>query len=336
MFAIRSRPASAGLCVRATAFILAGTALAAPFGAAHATGTRAGTNIDNTATATYDQGGTPATVNSNLHRILVDELINVTLDWTDPADVPTTPGATNQVTTYRITNTGNGIETFGLTTVSTVAGDNYDPTVTSIVIDDGDGVYEPGIDVVYVPGANDPVLNPDAGVTVFVLVTTPGGVNDNDRGGVQLIATSRTGTGAPGTSFAGAGEGGGNAVIGSSGGDAEDTGYYEVASATVGLVKSATVSDPFGGTTAVPGSVITYQIVATVTGSGSMNALAINDIVPAGTTYVPGSITLGGGGLTDATDADAGRFNANTVTVTLGTVPGGQTRTVTFQVRINN
>jgi uncharacterized repeat protein (TIGR01451 family) len=336
MFAHRSRPAAAGYRLRATALILAGTALAAPFAAAQATGTRAGTNIDNTATATYDVGGTPTTVPSNTHRILVDELINVTLDWTNPADVPTTPGATNQVTRYQVTNTGNGVETYGLTTVSTVAGDNYDPTVTSLVIDDGDGVYEPGIDVVYVPGSGDPVLNPDDSVTVFVLVTTPAGVVDNNRGGVQLIATSRTGTGAPGTSFAGAGEGGSNAVVGSSGGDAEDTGYYEVAAATVGLVKSAVVVDPFGGSTAVPGSVITYSIVATVTGSGSLSGLAINDLVPVGTTYVPGTITLGGSGLTDAADADAGAFASNTVSVSLGTVPGGQTRTVTFQARINN
>jgi uncharacterized repeat protein (TIGR01451 family) len=104
----------------------------------------------------------------------------------------------------------------------------------------------------------------------------------------------------------------------------------------VGLVKSATIVDPFGGTTAVPGSIITYRIVATVSGTGNMNGLGITDIVPAGTTYVTNSITLGGNGLSDNVDADAGNFTGNTVSVSLGTVPGGQTRTVTFQVRINN
>lgn len=318
------------------ALLLASAAICLPFSAAQAGGTRAGTNIDNTATATYDQGGTPATVDSNTHRILVDELIDVTVDWSDPADVATTPGATNQVTTYRVTNNGNGVETYGLTTVSTVAGDNFDPTVTSIIIDDGDGVYEPGIDVVYVPGSNDPVLDPDEAVTIFILTTTPSGVVDNDRGGVRLIATSGTGTGAPGGSVPLAGEGGGNAVFGPSGGDGDDTGYYDVASATVALVKTATIVDPFGGATAVPGSVVTYRIVATVTGSGSLPALRINDAVPANTTYIPGTVTLGGAAQTDAADADAGSFAANSVAVTLGTVAGGSTRTVTFQVRINN
>jgi uncharacterized repeat protein (TIGR01451 family) len=318
------------------ALLLAGSMALVPFTTAQAAGTRAGTNIDNTATATYDQGGTPASVNSNTHRILVDELINVVVDWGDPADVPTTPGSTNQVTAYQVTNTGNGIETFGLTTVSTVSGDNYDPTVTSLVIDDGDGVYEPGIDVVYVPGTNNPVLNPDQSVTIFVLSTTPGAVSDNDRGGVRLIATSQTGTGTPGTSFPGQGEGGGTAVIGTSGGDGDDTGYYRVASATVALVKSAVVADPFGGTTAVPGSLITYTIVANITGTGSLPNLRITDAVPAGTTYVVNSITLGGTAQSDPVDADAGSFGSNTVTVNLGTVPGGQSRTVTFQVRVNN
>jgi uncharacterized repeat protein (TIGR01451 family) len=317
-------------------FLLAGTTLLLPLHTANAAGTRAGTLIDNTATATYDVAGTPTTVPSNTHQVRVDELIDVNVDWTDPADVPTTPGATAQVTAYQITNIGNGVETYGLTTVSTVGGDNYDPTVTSIVIDDGDGVYEPGIDVVYAPGTNDPVLNPDQSVTVFVLVTTPVSVADGNRGGVQLIATAGTGTGAPGSSVAGGGEGGGAAVYGTSGGNDDDTGYYAVSSAVVSLLKSASVADPFGGTTVVPGSVITYTIVANVTGSGSLANLRINDAVPTGTTYVPGSITLGGTGQSDAADADAGSFASNTVTVNLGTVAGGNSRTVTFQARINS
>ncbi|MEQ1688329.1 MAG: hypothetical protein ABL874_07130 [Sphingopyxis sp.] len=300
-----------------------------------ATGTRAGTLIDNTATATYDPGSGPVTVNSNLHSLKVDELIDTTVAWSDSADVVTTPGATSQVLKYQVTNTGNGVETFGLSTVANIGGDQYDPSVTSIVIDDGDGVYEPGIDTVYVAGAGDLVLNPDQSITVFVVSTTPSGVVDGDRGGVRLVATSKTGTGAPGTSFAGAGEGGGNAVIGATGGDGENDGFYLVSSATVALVKSAKVIDPFGGTTSVPGSRITYTIIATTTGTGSLSGLSISDAVPTGTTYFPGSITLGGVVQSDAADTDAGSFASNIASVVLGTVAGGQTRTVTFQVTIN-
>lgn len=317
------------------AVVALSTSVVLSAGIAQAAGTRAGTTISNTASATYDRGGTPETVDSNPNNILVDELVNLTVDWSDPADVPTTPGATNQVLTYTLTNNGNGIETFALSTVSTIAGDNYDPTVTQIVLDDGDGVYEPGIDVIYVPGSNNPVLNPDQQINIFVLSTTPGSVSDGNRGGVQLIATSTTGVGAPGTAFPGQGEGGGTAVLGTSGGDSNDDGFYEVAAATVALTKAATVADPFGGSLAVPGSVITYTLTATTTGSGNLPSLVINDGIPAGTTYVPGSITVGGAAQTDAADADAGAFASNSVSANLGTVPGGQTRVVTFRVTIN-
>ena len=322
---------------RYTILLLSGAALSAVATPAMAAGTRAGSVIENTATATYDVGPGTSSVNSNQHDLQVDELIDVTVDWADPADVPTTPGATGQVLTFTVTNNGNGNETYGLTTVSTIGGDNYDPTVNQIVIDDGDGIYEPGIDAVYVPGTNDPALEPDASVTVFVISTTPGGVADTNRGGVQLVAASQTGTGAPGTNVGGAnaGEGGSDAVVGTSGGDGLDNGFYVVAAATVSLVKSATVADPFGGSDALPGSTVTYTITANTVGGGTLPNLRITDAVPTGTTYVPGSITLGGSPLSDATDADAGNFGAGTVTVNLGNVPGGQTRVVTFQVTIN-
>lgn len=312
--------------------VISALSLASP---ATAAGTRAGTVIDNTATATYDEGGTPVEVDSNLNSLTVDELLDTVVAWDDGADVATTPGANGGALTFTITNTGNGEEAFLLSTVSTLGGDDYDPTGVTIVIDDGDGVYEPGIDVVYVAGAGNPVLDPDETITVFVIANTPGGLTDGDRGGIQLTAEAVTGTGTPGTSFAGQGEGGGDAVVGTTGADGEDDGYFQVAAATVSLAKSATVVDPFGGSSAVPGSTITYQIVATTSGSGSLPNLAINDAIPTGTTFVPGSITLGGTTLTDAADADAGRFAANSVAVSLGTVVGGQTRTVTFQVTID-
>lgn len=317
------------------ALLIGASTLAMVPESALAAGTRAGTLIENTASATYDVGPTQISVDSNTNTVRVDELIDAVVDWSDSADVTTLPGSTGQVLAFSITNNGNGEESFSLSTVSTLGGDDYDPTVTTIVIDDGDGVYEPGQDTVYVPGSNDPVLQPDASVTIFVLSTTPTGADDGDRGGVRLVAASRTGTGAPGTSFAGQGEGGGDAVIGTTGGDGSDDGFYAVSAATVALTKSAVVLNQFGNADPIPGATITYTIEATTTGSGSLANLAINDAIPSGTTYVAGSLRLGATVLTDATDADAGRFASNAITVSLGTVPGGQTRTVTFQVTIN-
>ena len=77
------------------------------------------------------------------------------------------------------------------------------------------------------------------------------------------------------------------------------------------------------------------MIVATVAGSGSVSGLAITDDIPADTNYVPASIKLGGSALSDAADADAGDYNGTRINVALGTVAGGQTRTVTFQTMID-
>ncbi len=304
---------------------------------AMAAGTTAGTMISNTATASYtDSGGNSQTANSNQVDIKVDELLDVTVATADPGPVAVAPGATNQVTSFTVTNTGNGSEAFDLSATTAIGGDQFDPTATSIVIDtNNNGVYDAGVDTVYTSGSNALTLAPDQSQRVFVLSTIPGGGADLDRGFIDLTASARTGSGTPGTVFAGQGQGGGDAVAGSSGADGTDRGIYVVQNATMTFIKSASVLDPFGGSRSVPGSIVTYSLVATVSGSGSLANLPIGDLVPPNTTYQPGTLTFQGNGMTDANDADAGSFTGNAVSVQLGTVAGGQTRTVTFKVRIN-
>lgn len=315
-----------------TSCILAATLSANP---AHAAGTLAGTDIQNIASATFDTAGGPVTIQSNTVVIKVDELLDVTVASTDPGDVTTSPGATGNVQTFRITNTGNGDEAFGLTANVANGGDDFDPTLQQIVIDtNNNGVFDAGVDTVYTSGVNDPVIAPDQSVTVFVITTTPAGVVDTNRANVSLNAVARTGTGTPGTSFAGAGQGGGNAVVGSTTAQATANGFLAVRATSVALLKSATILDPFGGNRPVPGAVVTYSLVATVSGTGTMNNLVITDPIPVGSQYQTGSITLEAAALTDAADADAGAFTGTSITVAAGNVPAGQTRTVTFKVRI--
>ena len=82
-------------------------------------------------------------------------------------------------------------------------------------------------------------------------------------------------------------------------------------------------------------------MTATVGGSGSLTNVAIADNVPANTTYVAGTMTLQGASVTDTADADAGVFVPpagvvpGRIEAALGAVAAGQTRTVTFNVRIN-
>lgn len=302
-----------------------------------AAGTPAGTNITNVATATYEgPNGGEASIDSNVVTLKVDELLDVSVAWGDPADVATSAGLTGQPLKFTVTNGGNGTEAFALATVANGGGDDFDPAVTSIVLDsNGNGAYDAGVDTVYSSGSNDPQLDADQSVTVFVLSSIPAGAGDGHRGRVDLTAVAKTGSGAPGTSFAGLGQGGGDAVVGATGADSEDDGYYRVAKASVAFVKSATVADPFGGTAATPGSTVTYTLAATVSGTGSLANLRVADPVPAGTTYQPGSLTLEGGALTDSADADAGSFTGTAINVALGTLAAGSTKTITFQVKID-
>jgi hypothetical protein len=74
-------------------------------------------------------------------------------------------------------------------------------------------------------------------------------------------------------------------------------------------------------------------------GSGTATSMLFTDLIPASTTYVPGSLKLNGTALTDAVDADAGNFDTNPnnhVHVTLGNLTqAGGTQTIDFAVTIN-
>ncbi|MEE2795686.1 MAG: hypothetical protein VX512_12715 [Pseudomonadota bacterium] len=301
---------------------------------AHAGGVKAGTLIENTASATYDGGAGPVTIPSNTITVKVDELLDVTVTSRDSGPVSAAPGSA--VLTFELTNTGNGPEAYTLTANPAVAGNDFDTTVNGIAVDtNGNGVYDPGVDQMLTGPATTAAIAADASLTVFVLVTIPGGVADGDQSDVSLLAEAVTGTGAPGTAFAGQGAGGGNAIVGSTGANAAATGSLSVGITDVDLIKSATVRDPFGGTGIVPGATITYAIRAEVRGSGSVSDLVVTDAVPADTTYVAGSLKLDGATLTDAADADAGRSSTSGISVDLGTVSGGSSHTVTFQVIID-
>ena len=301
---------------------------------AHAGGVKAGTLIENTASATYDGGAGPVTIPSNTITVKVDELLDVTVTSRDSGPVSAAPGSA--VLTFELTNTGNGPEAYTLSATPAVAGNDFDTTVNGIAVDtNSNGVYDPGVDQMLTGPATTAAIAADASLTVFVLVTIPGGVADGDQSDVSLLAEAVTGTGAPGTAFAGQGAGGGNAIVGSTGANATATGSLSVGITDVDLIKSATVRDPFGGTGIVPGATITYAIRAEVRGSGSVSDLVVTDAAPADTTYVAGSLKLDGATLTDAADADAGRFGTSGISVDLGTVSGGSSRTVTFQVTID-
>lgn len=310
--------------------------LSASFGAtaAHAAGVVAGTQIANTATATYDSGSASVSIQSNTVTVRVDELLNVAV--TSLSANPTAAAAGTTVLTYQVTNTGNGSEAFDLTADPAVSGNAFNPALQSIAYDtNGNGVYDPGTDVILAAGTPTPAIAPDSSLTVFVLTTLPGTATDGQTGQVRLTATSTTGSGTPGTVFAGQGAGGGDAVVGASTALANALATEIARLAAVNLTKSAAILDPFGTQQPVPGAIVTYSLLAIVSGAGTASNLNVTDVIPVGTTYQAGTLTLDGSPLSDATDGDAGRASAAGIAVGLGTLAGGTSKTVAFKVKIN-
>ena len=295
-------------------------------------GVPAGTLINNTAVASFSSGGSTQTITSNTVAITVDELVDVAVASKDASAIAISGSA---VLSFNVTNTGNGPEAFVLTADPNVSGNNFVTTVNSLAVDsNSNGVYDEGVDALLANGGTSPSIDPDTPLTIFVLVTSTGAANAASSQ-VKLLAQAQTGTGTPGTVFAGAGTNGSAAVVGSTGADDDAVGSLVAGSASVALVKTGTIRDPFGGSQPVPGARITYQIVASASGSGSVSDLVVRDAIPASTTYAADTLKLDGAALTDSADSDAGAASDAGIAVTLGTTAAGSSHTISFDVIVN-
>ena len=325
-----------------------------------AIGTDAGVNIQNTATATYAIGGTAQPpVSSNTVQTLVDELLDVAVVNDDGGPVAVNTPESGAILQFTVTNNGNGTETFRIVADPNIVEGGFDPTVNQLYLEtNGIPGLQIGSDTAYVTGSGDPTLAEDEALTVYVESDIPGALAAGDDGEVTLRAVAQTiftqaGTDSPedvnwptpGTSYPGQGDGGGNAVVGTSHDIgallARTTGIYEVSNAVVTITKTAiNVTDPFGGTTLVPGTTLTYQLEVSVAGSGTVDNLVIADIVPAELAYEANTLAIDGVA-EDDDFAPAGTDNSGfdtpntTVQVDRGTVAaGGPTITITFDATI--
>lgn len=318
-----------------------------------ATGTPAGTVITNSATVSYTVGAaTPPPVTSAPATLTVDELIQPVLTWQDGASVAVNSPGANDALTFTLTNSGNGQEAFDLTRTNGPApfpAGNFTPTngsVGSIYLENGlQAGFQasgPNADTVYVPGVNDPDLAADATQKIYVISDTPANVATNALGEVKLTATSLTAGAAaaatPGTSTAGlvGCAGACSAVFATAYGQASLTGNY-IASGLGLVLNKAIVSvlDPNNTAVLMPGAVITYQITATLSGTGTATNLVITDTLDTDTTYFSESIVVGGVTKTDAVDGDSAQSVANTITVSLGNVAAPASFVITFRATIN-
>jgi len=302
-----------------------------------AVGTPATTDIRSSAVVMFtDAFGAPQTVSSNETSLLVDEVLGVTIVSDDATNVAVNSPDDDDALRFTITNVGNGTEAFRLTPDPALGGDDYDPTDARIFLDLNDnGSFESGVDPLYVAGVNDPVLAADATQLIFLSNDTPAALVNGNIGLARVDVAAVTGSGAPGTAFVGQGDGGTDAVVGTTTAAGGAGGGYVVSDVVAGLAKTQVVTDPFGGSSPIPGATITYTLALSLSGSGSIGNTLITDSIPAGTTYVGGSLLLDGNPLTDTAGDDAGRFTGAGIEVDLTTLSSPANRTVVFQVLIN-
>ena len=331
-----------------TALMAVMVSLATP--AAFAAGAPAGTPIPNSATLSYSIEGRPAaSITAVAPVIVVAEVINLVLIWQDGTPVAVNSPDPGKPLGFVLTNTGNGTETFRLVRNNVVAGDQFDPANAAsgaLYLESGAQAgfqaSGPNADILYQPGTNDPALAADASRTIYLVSSIPANLATGALGHVSLAASSAT-AGAPGalpgTTLAGLGQGGVDAVVGGSRGQASAQGSYIVSGISLNLVKTvAAVRDTLGGPLVMPGSVLTYRIVLALTGAGIAENFSFADPLPASTTYLPGSITVDGAVRSDTADTGStnnARFAAGTVSVLFGNTPVPATRVIEFKVTVN-
>jgi uncharacterized repeat protein (TIGR01451 family) len=85
-----------------------------------------------------------------------------------------------------------------------------------------------------------------------------------------------------------------------------------------------------------PGDTIVYTLVIGNTGSSDAVGVHLVDPIPTDTSYESGSLAFNGTPLTDAVDGDAGAFDpsSNRVTLDVGTLAAGASRTYTYSVSL--
>jgi uncharacterized repeat protein (TIGR01451 family) len=325
---------------------------------ASAAGTIAGTTISNQATVSYQVGGVAQNpIASPTVQFVVDNRIDLTVAEGSTTTTQTSPGLTNQVTSFTVTNTGNAAQAFVLSAANMATGtaspftggtaDNQDVANVRVFVDSGASGTPNAYD------ASDTAINiaslaPDTTITVFVLADVPVAASNGQFANVQLtVVTATNNTTTPVVESAGADDPNVvQIVFGDAGEDATGTAIdqYEVRSASLAVTKTAAViSDPFNGTgadrKAVPGATVEYTI--TVTNSSTTTAataVQLEDAIPANTVFVPGSLRLNATTLSDGNDADAGRYEAAPtprVLVNAGAIPANNgSAVVTFRVTI--
>jgi uncharacterized repeat protein (TIGR01451 family) len=294
-------------------------ALSATWGSlAHAAGTDANVLISNTASVNYTVGGVAqAQVNSPAAEFRVDRKIDLSLIETSGDATNTTPGSTAAVTTFKLTNTGNGTQGYTFTALNTggtlfLRPDAYNVSNLLVRVSSAACVPSTPANPAYAgeTASTVPSLAKDSCVYVFVLADSPLAATNGQAANVQLTAISREETSLadldplataalavaddPNTVqivYADSGTGGQTARDGHAFADDQ---YYIVGPSLVATKVAAVQADTLQPTNpkAIPGATVKYTITLTNSGAAAADAVVVGDAIPANTTFVCGSMKL--------------------------------------------
>jgi uncharacterized repeat protein (TIGR01451 family) len=329
-------------------------------GQAFAQNTQSGDTISNTATVNYSVASVAQTPIAASTSFVVDTYIRFTLSG-GAAVTGVAPGTPNLVQTFVLTNNSNLASDFVLTGQN-AAGAQFNlnvpttatPGVSVFADTNTNGTYDSGVDTLVTNAAFS--LGRGVSRTYFVVGDAPLSATNNQINTVELNAVAQN----PATSAAWVATPGADAqntvqiVVGNT--TAQGTGTFQIATATLTVVKSSTIiSDPVNGTgpnrKAVPGSVIEYSIEVTNNGSAAATLQNITDPLNVATMefmrgQYPGSrdVRVVGAATTycdaeDNTDNGDGCYLAGATDLVVGgtalpAVAAGATVTVSFQIRI--
>jgi uncharacterized repeat protein (TIGR01451 family) len=332
-------------------FMLTGILVFIGAPAAWATGTPSGTTISNQATVDYQVGGVSQTpVSSGDISFVVDRMVDLTVAEANSAYTNVAPGATTQVVTFTVANTGNAALDFDLSSVVNLASSQADPfggtdsldvTIVDAFVDSegpgptGGGTPYDSSAHTYSAGADTATaiddLPQDQMINVYVVVNIPATAVNGDIAGIVLTALARNTDGSDLVETAGGDTTSVDTVFADGAGDTDadrdaqhsDTDAFQVLSAVLTVTKtSAVVEDPVNGTTnpkAIPGAYIEYTITVTNAAGAGSTATAVvfaDDL----------STEIGNGTLAFRTDSYGGGLGMN---VTAPAINGGASTNLT-------
>jgi uncharacterized repeat protein (TIGR01451 family) len=276
---------------------------------AMATGTPAGTGITNQATVTYqDATATPYTSLSNIVTTIVSQVASIQIA---PDNAANAAPSDTLYYAHTVTNFGNNNDVFDVTASSSQG------WTTSLYRDvNNNGTFESATDILLIDTNTNTTVDTDSiaaddSLAILVCVFVPNSAVDATVDVTTVTATS--------------------AFDGGQTDNAIDT--TTVQAPTLTVTKSVLPAGP-----QPPGTVLTYTVVVSNSGTGTASSVVLTDPIPATTTYIGSSIEQDTNTRTDNGGDDNADFNitnAGQVTVSIGSLASSGSTTIEFRVTIN-